>query len=312
MFLYLPSFIILIGEGFVRLFNWPNNEKYFDEFKEKVKMLYIDSGCDISHIEVKENILLSESESFVDDDNSLHDYIGHGTQVISAITGKYHINGLYRNVEIVIYKITDRNGESKFEWLYNALCKAIKMDYKIINISYSGYTDNKYIISRFKKLIDEATQKNIHIFCSANNFEPGIGFCIPYDFNGVYKVGSINIENKISHFNSTTNPEYFAPGGDDFFDSENPQSFILLANSTLSNFNIGSEFGIDKRYTLNFGNSIACSYVACSIGLIVSRRKNRFKKDTSKKNIDCLFSAYKHKNLNTIKVTKEILKNEYI
>ena len=38
MFLYLPSFIILIGEGFVRLFNWPNNEKYFDEFKEKVKI----------------------------------------------------------------------------------------------------------------------------------------------------------------------------------------------------------------------------------------------------------------------------------
>nr|AFN69433.1 ElxP [Staphylococcus epidermidis] len=311
MFLYLP-FIIQLGDFMDNFLSWPNKNKYFDEIKDEVKILYIDSGCDINHIEVKENILINESKSFVDNDSELYDYTGHGTQIISAITGKHNMIGLYPRSKIVIYKITNYKGETKFEWLYKALYKAIKMDYKIINISYSGYTQNNYIISKFKRLIEQAVKKNIHILCSASNDEVEKGFSIPSDFKGVYKIASINIEDKYSSYISKSNAEYFAPGGDNYLKTQNPQSFILLANSSISNFNIGSDFGIDKRYTLNFGNSIACSYVSCCIGLVVTRRKIKFNKDTSKRYIDCLYNKYKHISLNVIKNTKEIITNEHI
>ncbi|WP_341637021.1 S8 family peptidase [Staphylococcus casei] len=288
--------------------NWPNKDNNFKDFEYKIKILYIDSGCDIYHDEIKDNILIDESISFVDGDESLNDYTGHGTQIVSAITGNKFVKGLYKKCEIVMYKITNSQGITKFEWLYNALYQAIKMDYKVINISYSGINNDDKLIDSFQKLIDKAKQANIHICCSANNNQYSYGaVTIPGSLENVYTVGSLDFQNRKSSFNTQHKVDYYAPGGDDFFKVSRMESFIVLANSRLSDFNIGVEMGLDENYTLNFGNSIACSYFSCCIALILAMGIENFNTHITKKDIDTLYKE--NQNPNIILSTKEILLN---
>lgn len=85
------------------------------------------------------------------------------------------------------------------------------------------------------------------------------------------------------------------------------ESFILLANSELADFNVGEEIGVDKRYTLNFGNSIACSYFSCCLALILAMIDKNTHLQTSKKTVDKLYESYN--NINAVLSTKEILLN---
>ncbi|SCU36942.1 epidermin leader peptide processing serine protease EpiP [Staphylococcus xylosus] len=291
--------------------NWPNKDNIFSNFNYNIKILYIDSGCDIYHDELRGNILINESISFVEGDKSLKDYTGHGTQMVSAIVGKNKVNGLYKKCKIVMYKITNSQGITKFEWLYKALSQAIKMNYKIINISYAGISTSQKLNKKFQRLIDEATEANIHICCSAdNNQNDKDTFIIPASLKNVYTIGSLNFQNKISTFNKQSEVNYYAPGGDDVFRTNKIESFILLANSITSDFNIGAEMGLDKKYTLNFGNSIACSYFSCCIALILAMVNERFHIHISKKKLDELYK--KSENINTLLNTKEILLNGVI
>ncbi|MBM5957346.1 S8 family serine peptidase [Staphylococcus epidermidis] len=288
--------------------NWPNKDDIFENFDYKIKILYIDSGCDIYHNELKDNVLINESASFVEGDESLKDYTGHGTQIVSAIVGKNNINGLYKKCEIVMYKITDSQGITKFEWLYKALSQAIEENYKIINISYSGISNSDKLIDEFQKLIDKAVKSNIHICCSNNNNQYSDNtFVIPASLENVYSIGSLDYQNKISTFNKQNKADYYAPGGDDIFKTNKMESFILLANSELADFNVGEEIGVDKRYTLNFGNSIACSYFSCCLALILAMIDKNTHLQTSKKTVDKLYESYN--NINAVLSTKEILLN---
>lgn len=306
--LHLPFILFEKVRILLEICNWPNKANIFDEFNYDIKILYIDSGCDVEHDEIKGNVLIDESISFVEGDKSLNDYTGHGTQIISAVVGKKHINGLYNKSKVVVYKITNSKGVSKFEWLYDALLHAIEKDYKVINISYSGVSNSDRLTEKFQKLVDKAKKANIHICCSASNERFNSNeTIIPASLKGVYSIGSLDFQNKISLFNKHTIANYYAPGGDDIFQAENMKSYILLANSALSNFNIGSEIGLDKRYTLNFGNSIACSYFSCCVALIIAMLDKEHIACASKSFLDELYK--KSGNTNILLRTREILLN---
>ncbi|MCO4356094.1 S8 family serine peptidase [Staphylococcus agnetis] len=251
--------------------NWPNKEKNFENYEAESTILYIDSGCDLNHPEIYKNIITNECKSFVRGDESLTDFTGHGTQIISAITGRNLIRGLNKESKIIVYKITDKYGNSKFEWLFEALRTAIEKHYRVINISYTGLTKDNQIIESFQKLIDKAVENNIHICCSANNIiHRDTDFIIPLDLKGVHKVGSLNYKNEVSIFNMNNKDiDFYCPGGDDIFITNTTKSLILLANSPQSTFNIGAELGLDKKYTLNYGNSIASSFFSCSMSLLI-------------------------------------------
>lgn len=262
--------------------------------EDKLTILYIDSGCDINHPEISKNLNLKDSKSFVSEDSTLIDYTGHGTQVISCITGNKNIVGLYKNSEVVIYKITDCNGNTKFDYLFKAIEEAIYNDYKYINISYTGYTTDDELIKKFQNLIDIAVQKDIFIFASVNNNGIENKFSIPNDLNGVYSVGSVNIHNEISEFSKNKKYYFLAPGGDYYGKRLDEKSYILLANPRNFTDPIASIFGIDKGYALSFGNSIACSYCTCCMAVFIENlRKNNNKEDV--RNI--IEREFKNKNV---------------
>lgn len=293
-------------------FNWPISEYSLYNNKD-IKILYIDSGCDINHIEIRENIMLAECKSFVD--NNLTDYTGHGTQIISAITGKYQMQGLAPKSKIIMYKITNFKGETMYEDLYNALREGIKKEYKVINISISGFIDNP---SSIQELINKAKDKGILICWSTyNNLDlhkrSQIDFIhlnyAPYCFYNIFKVGSLNNKDKVSSFVIDYNINIYAPGGDIIENDTNQNSLIKLANTNLKCDLISYEFGLPNSYTLNVGNSIATSYSSACLASLIDYFEGKTKKQLGFDEINDIMTFFNKKSLNIIANTKEIIDN---
>ncbi|MDS4025295.1 S8 family serine peptidase [Staphylococcus capitis] len=293
------------------------NYTYDDrDFFEKI--LFIDSGCDYNHSELKNNIDLKNCKSFVD--NNLNDYTGHGTQIISVLTGKIYLRGLIPNASIVVYKVTDYRGKTSIEKIYKALSQGVKKGFKVINVSFSGAIDSIFYTKKFQEIIDEARIKNIIICWSPMNNDNRLNNhknntnLIPNDFKNLFQIGSINRLNQISNLVCNENEiDFFAPGGD--LVSETipiEESFILLANTQLLCKLSDYYIGIPKGYTINMGNSIATSYASGCFMIIISKFKRKYKYYPSINEVLKLISKYSNSEINLIKITRSVVENALI
>ncbi|MBQ3471788.1 MAG: S8 family serine peptidase, partial [Clostridia bacterium] len=129
-----------------------------------VTVAVIDSGCDMDHPDLTENIWTNPNEKkkttrskdndgngykndlngwdFVNSDADPDDDNGHGTHVsgiISAVTNNSAgVASLARNAKIVPLKVMDASGQGNIEYIYKAIKYAAKMKFDIVNMSLGG------------------------------------------------------------------------------------------------------------------------------------------------------------------------------
>nr|BEI31581.1 S8 family serine peptidase [Staphylococcus epidermidis]CAA90024.1 PepP [Staphylococcus epidermidis] len=270
-------------------------------------ILFIDSGCDFKHPELQDNIILKQSKSFVDD--NISDYTGHGTQIISVLTGKHYISGFLPNINIVLYKVTNFYGKSKAIDIYKALKIGIKNNFKVINISFSGEIYDKKLMKKFQSIIYEAYKKNIVIcWSSMNNLQKSANHgnknMVPNQLEKVFKIGDLNYYNSV---------DFVAPGGETINGNELEEiTTMIVANTRLVQKISDHYMGLPIGYTLNMGNSIATSYASGCFMLIISTFKNKNKRYPSINEIISLISKYDDKERNLIEITKRVIEDEIV
>ena len=154
---------------------------------QKIKLGILDSGIN-NNIAKCKNII--KIKNFSDEEDS-NDAEGHGTYLSSIICGENY--GISRESDIFIYKIFTGYGNTKKEWIINALTEAIYIDKcKIINLSFGGinYNDEKII-----ELINLASNLNILIISSSGNEGPSYGtISFPGILPNVLTIGSLSKE----------------------------------------------------------------------------------------------------------------------
>lgn len=217
----------------------------------------IDTGCEINHPDLKENII--SGYNFTEDDNSnpniYKDYRGHGTHVagiIAASDNGKEIVGVAPESKLLILKVIDKNGVGSYKNLIKAI--EFSMNWKgpnkekvsIINISLGGSLPDKKLYTTIKK----AKKKGIVIIAASGNEGDGNENTNEISFPGFYKeviqVGSITKDKKPSKFSNTNiNLDFVAPG-------ENIISTHLYNN-----------------YVQLSGTSMAAPYVTGAIALII-------------------------------------------
>lgn len=194
---------------------------------KKVIVAVIDSGVDIEHPDLKENIWsnpkcdnLSEEEkltldchgwNFLDGNNDLTDDIGHGTHVagiIGAVEGnKIGIKGVAsKNVKIMPLKILNSKVNSfvyKKKVITNiiadAIAYAIKNGATVINLSL-GWP--KLIHTRKVRFaIDKAIANNIPIIVASGNNNKKVPV-YPCSYNEVICVGAMDNKGNIPEFSN--------------------------------------------------------------------------------------------------------------
>ena len=142
---------------------WPEAQK-----GAGVRIAVIDSGCDINHESLKNNI--AGVRNFTDEDkknpNIVVDRVGHGTHVIGTICANgSNITGVAPDAQIYVLKAINRTGTGKLSWVVNAIKYAIELKVDIISMSL-GISENS---AKLEKAIKEAVNNNIAVVCAAGN-----------------------------------------------------------------------------------------------------------------------------------------------
>lgn len=219
-----------------------------------VTVAIIDTGCDIYHKALKNNII--HTRNFTKDDNSnksiVNDYVGHGT----------HVSGIVLSIapesNLMILKALSGDGEGEYKWITNAINYAINKKVDIISMSLGGVVDDENL----HKAIRKAINNNILVVCAAGNEGDNNPltneYSYPASYSEVISVGAVDEKAKPAYFSNSNN----------FVDVVAPGVGIL---STYKN----------NSYAVLDGTSMATPHVSGALALIKNYSKLEFERDLS-------------------------------
>ena len=173
-------------------------------YGEGVKVAVIDTGCDISHPDLKDRII--DVRNFTDDDkgaiNNVTDYVTHGTATASVIASSGKIIGVAPKCNLLILKALTRTG-GKISWVTEAIKYATQQNVDIINMSLGCPQPNAEMYEAIKRAI----AKDICVVCACgNNSDNNVNtdeLNYPAGYNECISVGSISYSRKYSRFSSS-------------------------------------------------------------------------------------------------------------
>lgn len=234
---------------------------------EGIKIAVIDSGCDINHESLKNNII--GVRNFTDEDgkkqNIVTDRVGHGTHVVGTIVANGDddtIFGVAPKAGIYVLKAIDKTGSGKLSWVVNAIYYAINQNVDIISMSLGMPQSTE----RLEKAIKEAVNSGISVVCAAGNEGDGNANDFEYSYPAAYEevisVGAVDKKSIPANFsNANLNIDVVAPGVD-----------IL---STYPN----------NQFAILSGTSMATPHVSGSLALLKNWSREEFKRDLNETEI---------------------------
>ena len=175
-------------------------------YGEGVKVAIIDTGCDISHPDLKDRII--DVRNFTDDDkgaiNNVTDYATHGTATASVIASSGKIIGVAPKCNLLILKALTRTG-GKISWVIEAIKYATQQNVDIINMSLGCPQPNAEMYEAIKRAI----AKDICVVCACGNNgdnNPNTNeLNYPASFNECVSVGSVRYSKGTSRFSASNN-----------------------------------------------------------------------------------------------------------
>ncbi len=184
-----------------------------------LKVAVIDSGVDLTHPDLKRNLV--DGINLVEPSKSVQDIDGHGTKVsglIGAVTNnQLGVVSPSRGTSIMPIKVTE-NGTGNLSTVVQGIRYAIDHDADVINLSLGNY-NNSFAL---RTVIEEAISKNILIVGAAGN-DNDSGVVFPAAYPDVLAVASVKTgtEEKASFSNYGSLVDIAAPGTDIYSTSLN-------------------------------------------------------------------------------------------
>ena len=206
LFNYTSSQPSIFQSGYIEGAKLIGADKFGEKgrYGEGVKVAIIDTGCDISHPDLKDRII--DVRNFTDDDkgaiNNVTDYATHGTATASIIASSGKIIGVAPKCNLLILKALTRTG-GKISWVTEAIKYATQQNVDIINMSLGCSQPNAEMYEAIKRAI----AKDICVVCACGNNgdnNPNTNeLNYPAGYNECISVGSISYSRKYSRFSSS-------------------------------------------------------------------------------------------------------------
>lgn len=177
---------------------------------EGVTIAVIDTGCDINHDDIKENLI--GGYNFLEPKKDPIDDNGHGTHVagtISASNNEIGMVGVAPKAKIMPIKALDGNGRGDNKSVTDAILWAVDNGADIITMSLGS----EYPFPQMEQAIKYARSKNVVIFCAAGNSGIESGIQYPAKYTDTVSVGAVNEKLEICEFScSGLELDFLAPG----------------------------------------------------------------------------------------------------
>nr|WP_139367557.1 S8 family peptidase [Bacillus alkalicellulosilyticus] len=214
-------------------------------YGEGVVIAVLDTGCDTDHPELKNQII--GGYNFTSDDKYdpeiFEDYNGHGTHVCGTICAEKNeagIIGVAPFAKLLVIKVLSKQGYAKSSWITEGIKYAMNWvgpngeSVRIMNLSLGGQQPDPDM----HEAIKQAIASNIIVVCASGNEGDGNEETNEYAFPGAFpevvQVGSVNLQEKMSHFsNSNSELDLVAPG-EDIISTYLHREFAVLSGTSMA------------------------------------------------------------------------------
>ncbi|OTW73431.1 peptidase S8 [Bacillus thuringiensis serovar roskildiensis] len=254
-----------------------NAKKYWanGHYGQDTVIAVIDTGCDINHEELKDNII--GTFNFTDDDNGkiniATDYTGHGTHVagIIAATNTKHSIGIAPKAKLLVIKAIGHTSISTHKHLIKAIRFATTWRGKngervdIMNLSLGTKSD----VPELRKAVDEALQENIFVVVAAGNYGDGSELTDEILYPGYYEeviqVGAVGKNLVPTHMSNTNQNIDFLSLGESVYSTYPQNNYIRLTGTSVATPHITGAISLILSYfkakRLPFSQNIIYQYL---------------------------------------------------
>lgn len=219
-----------------------------------VKVAVLDTGCEITHPDLKDRVL--GGRNFTDDDRSnpdiFTDYNGHGTHVagtIAATENSAGVIGAAPEAGLLIVKVLNKAGSGRYEWIIKGIEYAIDQNADIISMSLGGPAD----VPELHAAIQAAVAKGILVVCAAGNEGDGDDstneFAYPGCYNEVISVGAVNLERNSSDFTNSNNEIDLVAPGERILSTYLNGKYATLSGTSMAAPHVSGALALIKPYT---------------------------------------------------------------
>lgn len=198
---------------------------------EGVKVAVIDTGCDINHPDLKNNIL--SGKNFLDSKKDPIDDHGHGTHVsgiISAENNKSGMVGISPKTKIIPVKALDASGNGAYPAIANAIVWSADQKADFITMSLGCPSDIKDI----RDAIKYATKKGTVVFCAAGNSGPSSPIMYPARYSETVSIGSINQNLERSGFSCCGEELEFLCPGENILSCVPKNNYAIMSGTSMA------------------------------------------------------------------------------
>ena len=184
--------------------SWTNSEG------EGVKIAVLDSGCDVNHPDLKENLL--PGYNFFEPSKPPWDDNGHGTHVTGImVAGNNDIGmvGVCPKSKVIPIKVLDKDGDGDLSVVALGILKAIELGADMISLSLGAPCPLPGLLDA----INKAAAVGIPTFCAGGNAGESTEIYYPAAYKTTIAIGAIDEKfNRATFSNTGRNLDFMAPG----------------------------------------------------------------------------------------------------
>lgn len=258
-----------------------------------VKVAVLDTGCDVNHEDLKNNI--AETYSTIDGKTDVTDNVGHGTHcagtIAAALDNKVGGAGVAPGAKLCIIKVS-KSGSMAFADVMKGLSKAGDMGADVVSMSFGGYYFDSSALAMFQNSVNNLRDKGTVLMAAAGN-ESTSDKCYPASLENVISVAAAGYgmyaENTLDgHTYSPSDPELawysnygttvdiIAPGG-----SCKNNTYGSVDNLSTVPGSYDSDGKLETGYAYMAGTSMACPVATGVAALIFSANSDLINDNTA-------------------------------
>ncbi len=201
--------------------------------RKEIKLAIFDTGVS--------GVIVSDSVSFVDENETTEDLNGHGTKM-AGIVSSFIADKDSRKATPLVFSaiVADYRGFAKTSTIMKALDWAINNQIKIVSMSFGDYHKSNLL----EEMINRAFKQGIVLVAAAGNdggFRDEDRVMYPAAFSNVLSVGAKNGEAVANYSNGGTKVDCLAPGVQNTIDS-NGNTVSVIGTSVATAFVAGTLF----------------------------------------------------------------------
>jgi len=199
---------------------------------DDVVVAVIDTGCDINHKDIKDNIL--PGKNFINPSQEPIDKNGHGTHVCGTIAASDNdsgIVGVAPKAKIVPVKGLKDDGSGSLESIVNAIRWSADSGVDFITMSLGSPRSS----SELEAAVSYAHGRGVIIFCAAGNSGPDVDIMYPARYKTTISIGAVDENLNRTNFTCSGEDLDFLAPGHDILGCVPGNNYALMSGTSKSN-----------------------------------------------------------------------------